>query len=55
MSFSAEKREEVVVAALLHDVGDLLAPANHAALAAEILIVRQIFAREPWGEHTQQE
>jgi predicted HD phosphohydrolase len=118
--------EEIVVAALLHDIGDLLAPANHAALAAEILrpyvrpsthwmveqhgifqgyyfwhhlgrdrnareqfrghpyfdltaafchqwdqesfdpdydtlplsffepLVRQIFAREPWGEHTKQ-
>jgi predicted HD phosphohydrolase len=116
---------ELIVAALLHDIGDLLAPTNHAALAAEVLrpyvspqtywivahhgifqgyyfwhhlgrdrhareqfrdhpyfevtaafchnwdqesfdpnydtlplnhfepLVRQIFAREPWGEHTQ--
>ena len=29
--------EELVVAALLHDVGDELAPYNHAALAAAIL------------------
>ena len=30
-------REEIVVAALLHDIGDILAPLNHAAIAAEIL------------------
>lgn len=29
--------EELVVAALVHDIGDDLAPCNHAALAAEIL------------------
>ncbi len=29
--------EELVVAALIHDVGDELAPYNHAAIAAEIL------------------
>ncbi|MBS35222.1 MAG: phosphohydrolase [Thiotrichales bacterium] len=29
--------EEFVVAALLHDVGDLLAPDNHADIAADIL------------------
>lgn len=29
--------EEMVVAALLHDIGDELAPRNHAALAASIL------------------
>jgi predicted HD phosphohydrolase len=29
--------EELVVCALLHDVGDLLAPDNHGALAASIL------------------
>ncbi len=29
--------EEIVVAALLHDIGDILAPLNHAAIAAEIL------------------
>jgi len=29
--------EDMVVAALLHDVGDLLAPENHSALAAAIL------------------
>ena len=28
---------EMVVAALLHDVGDVVAPANHSAVAAEIL------------------
>jgi predicted HD phosphohydrolase len=33
----AEESEEMVVAALLHDVGDLLAPENHSALAAAIL------------------
>jgi len=32
-----QAEEEVVVAALLHDIGDLLAPTNHAALAAAIL------------------
>ncbi len=29
--------EETVVVALLHDIGDLVAPKNHAAFAAEIL------------------
>src|SRR5450631_4572858 len=29
--------EELIVAALIHDVGDELAPYNHAAIAAEIL------------------
>ncbi len=29
--------EEMVVCALLHDVGDVLAPANHSAVAAEML------------------
>ena len=29
--------EELIAAALLHDVGDDLAPRNHAALAAEII------------------
>lgn len=29
--------EETVVAALLHDIGDLMAPNNHSAIAAEIL------------------
>jgi len=29
--------EETVVAALLHDIGDLMAPSNHSAIPAEIL------------------
>ena len=29
--------EEMVVAVLLHDIGDLLSPHNHSALAAEVL------------------
>lgn len=29
--------DEFVVAALLHDIGDVLAPANHSVVAAEIL------------------
>ncbi|MEH1844963.1 MAG: HD domain-containing protein [Nostoc sp.] len=36
-AFWDEAEEEVVVAALLHDIGDLLAPVNHAQLAAAIL------------------
>ncbi|MEH1938434.1 MAG: HD domain-containing protein [Nostoc sp.] len=36
-AFRDEAQEEVVVAALLHDIGDLLAPVNHAELAAAIL------------------
>ena len=32
-----EARIDMVVAALLHDVGDVLAPANHSELAAAIL------------------
>ncbi|MEH2297664.1 MAG: HD domain-containing protein [Nostoc sp.] len=36
-AFRDEAQEEVVVAALLHDIGDLLAPMNHAQLAAGIL------------------
>jgi HD domain len=54
--------EETVVAALLHDIGDMLAQDNHGELAAsfdqnyETLpidvfepMVRRIFDREPWG------
>lgn len=33
----AGEDEEFVVAALLHDIGDMLAPDNHAAIAAELL------------------
>jgi len=33
----AGESEEYVVAALLHDIGDLLGPDNHGALAADIL------------------
>ncbi len=33
----AGESEEYVVAALLHDIGDVLAPANHSAVAAELL------------------
>lgn len=33
----AGENEEYVVAALLHDIGDLLAPSNHADLAVTIL------------------
>ncbi|MBN3871277.1 HD domain-containing protein [Nostoc sp. JL33] len=36
-AFRDEAQEDVVVAALLHDIGDLLAPVNHAELAAAIL------------------
>ncbi|OUL24419.1 phosphohydrolase [Nostoc sp. RF31YmG] len=36
-AFRDGAEEEVVVAALLHDIGDLLAPVNHAELAAAIL------------------
>lgn len=31
------ENEEIIVAALLHDIGDLLAPYNHAEVAAAIL------------------
>ncbi len=33
----AGEDEETVVCLLLHDVGDVLAPANHSAVAAEVL------------------
>ena len=33
----AGESEEMVVAALLHDIGDILAPANHADFAATLL------------------
>lgn len=36
-AFRDGQSEEMVVAALLHDVGDTLAPFNHAQLAASIL------------------
>lgn len=36
-AFRDGAEEEVVVAALLHDIGDSLAPKNHAELAAAIL------------------
>jgi predicted HD phosphohydrolase len=36
-AFRDEAEEEIVVAALLHDIGDLLAPENHSDFAAAIL------------------
>ena len=36
-AFRDEADEETVVAALLHDIGDLLAPNNHAEIGAKIL------------------
>lgn len=36
-AFRSGAEEELVVAALLHDIGDTLAPTNHAQLAATIL------------------
>jgi predicted HD phosphohydrolase len=36
-AYRDEADEEMVVAVLLHDIGDLLSPHNHSALAAEVL------------------
>ena len=36
-AFTAGESEEMVVAALLHDIGDELAPASHSEMAAAIL------------------
>ena len=36
-AYEAEEPEEMVVAALLHDIGDGLAPASHSEMAAAIL------------------
>ena len=36
-AYRAGEDEEMVVAALLHDVGDVLAPANHSEVAAAML------------------
>jgi predicted HD phosphohydrolase len=36
-AFRDERSEEYVVCCLLHDIGDILAPANHPGLAAAIL------------------
>ncbi len=36
-AYRDEADEETVVAALLHDIGDVLAPYNHAAASAEVL------------------
>lgn len=36
-AFRAEKDEEYVVCALLHDIGDILLPASHAEMGAAIL------------------
>ncbi len=36
-AFSAGESEEMIVAALLHDIGDDLAPASHSEMAAAIL------------------
>ena len=43
-----DAEEELVVAALLHDIGDLLAPTNHAALAADILRP-YVSPKDPFG------
>ena len=36
-AYRDEADEETVVAALLHDIGDVIAPYNHAAASAEVL------------------
>ncbi len=36
-AYHAGENEEMIVAALLHDIGDVLAPASHSELAAAIL------------------
>lgn len=36
-AFEAEESDEVVVAALIHDIGDMLAPLSHSEMAAAIL------------------
>ena len=36
-AYRASEDEEMVVAALLHDIGDVLAPANHSEVAAAML------------------
>ena len=36
-AYREEAGEETVVAALLHDIGDVVAPHNHAAASAEVL------------------
>ena len=36
-AYQDDADEEMVVAVLLHDIGDLLSPHNHSALAAEVL------------------
>ncbi len=36
-AFRDQADEEMVVAALMHDIGDLMAPDNHAIIAAEML------------------
>ena len=36
-AYRDEAEEEMVVAALLHDIGDLLAPHNHSEMAAAVL------------------
>ncbi len=44
MALRSGAEDELVVAALLHDVGDKIAPDNHGAFAAEIL--------KPWVSET---
>lgn len=36
-AYRKEESEEIVVAALLHDIGDILAPKNHGEMAAAVL------------------
>ena len=36
-AYRDEANEEMVIAALLHDIGDLLAPLNHSEMAAAVL------------------
>ncbi len=45
--------DEMIVCALLHDIGDLLVPANHSQVAAALLALRQrekpLDYRTPWN------
>ncbi|MDJ1174626.1 HD domain-containing protein [Roseofilum capinflatum] len=62
-AYRNNENEEMIVAALVHDIGGTLAPYNHAALAAAILqpyvsekvcwIVQHhdIFVKYYWGHH----
>ena len=53
-AFKDNADEEMVVAALLHDIGDELAPVNHSEYAASVLKPSQQFVSQSFSQISQE-